>query len=377
MKKIISIAGLVAIGCLASCSQDAPEKIASLTPFTTVATVKPLWSVNIGAGAGKEALHVNPAMRNGVIYAGDVEGNIVAVSNNHGEVIWHRHLKEKITSGIGINNNKLVFGTIDGHVVALGRKSGEFLWQSEVAGEVLAAPAVTTNAVFVKTVNGELFALNIQNGKRMWDYSIENPSLTLRDDSAVQTYRNIAVTGFSDGMLVAFDGQSGNVLWRKPLGVSKGASAVERMVDIVADPVIKDGTLYVVGYQGRLAAINVTSGETLWQRDFSSYSGLTVGKNTLYVTNSDSHVWAFERSTGKVLWHNDKLDGRGVSAPSIVAGYVVAGDKKGYVHWLARNDGRFVARKKADSRSINVAPKVSGRNVYVYTSSGKLSAYGV
>lgn len=377
MKKIIRVTSLVAVGFLASCSQDAPERIASLTSFERVANVQPLWSVNIGAGAGKEDLHVNPAMENGVVYAGDVEGNIVAVSNDHGRLLWHRHLKEKITSGIGINKNRLVFGTTDGHVVALSKQNGKFLWQSDVAGEILAAPTASDNAVFVKTVNGELFAFDANDGKLLWDYSIENPSLTLRDDSAVQTYANVAVAGFSDGMLVAFDGLSGNVLWRKPLGVSKGASAVERMVDIVANPIIKDGIMYVVGYQGRLAAINVTSGETVWQHDFSSYSGLTVAQNELYVTDADSHVWAFDRASGRVLWHNDKLDGRGVSAPAIVAGYLVVGDKKGYVHWLARNDGRFVARDKVDSRSINVAPKVQGRRVFVYTTSGKLSAYGV
>jgi hypothetical protein len=44
------------------------------------------------------------------------------------------------------------------------------------------------------------------------------------------------------------------------------------------------------------------------------------------------------------------------------------------VHWLAREDGRFLARERAASAAVLVAPIADGATLYVTSQNGYLSA---
>jgi outer membrane protein assembly factor BamB len=57
--------------------------------------------------------------------------------------------------------------------------------------------------------------------------------------------------------------------------------------------------------------------------------------------------------------------------------YVVVGDLEGYVHWLRKDDGQFVARVRVDSSGIVAAPVATPFAVYVYGSGGELAALQV
>ena len=71
------------------------------------------------------------------------------------------------------------------------------------------------------------------------------------------------------------------------------------------------------------------------------------------------------------------LYNRTVSGPGVVGTYVVVGDYEGYLHWLARDDGRMLARVRVDSDGIGAAPLVVGDKVYVYGNGGELVALRV
>jgi outer membrane protein assembly factor BamB len=51
------------------------------------------------------------------------------------------------------------------------------------------------------------------------------------------------------------------------------------------------------------------------------------------------------------------------------------GDYKGYVHFLSRDDGSFVARAKTDGSAITSAPVVAGDTLVVQTHDGELYAF--
>jgi outer membrane protein assembly factor BamB len=149
------------------------------------------------------------------------------------------------------------------------------------------------------------------------------------------------------------------------------------MIDIDADPIIMDKTVYAVTYQGQVAALKLFSGEVIWRRDMSSHAGLGVGPDNVYVTDDSSHVWALKRSNNASMWRQSKLEARRVSPPTVFGQFVVVGDLEGYVHWLRKEDGQFAARVKVDSGRIVAAPVATAFAVYVYGSGGELAALQV
>ena len=144
-----------------------------------------------------------------------------------------------------------------------------------------------------------------------------------------------------------------------------------------ADPVVANGVVYAVTFQGRVAAMDLRTGTALWQRDLSSHAGMGVGRQLLYVTDEQGRVWAFDRGTGASLWRQDGLERRGVTRPVEFGDYVVVADYQGYVHWLSIDDGRFAARTRAGGGAVLAPPVINATAVYVLTGSGTLTSLTV
>ncbi len=118
------------------------------------------------------------------------------------------------------------------------------------------------------------------------------------------------------------------------------------------DPIVIDDVIYIAGYQGRIAAVKMGSGQLIWSRDFSSYSGLYVDAFRVYITDAMGQVWALNRYNGSTLWRQNKLLRRQLTAPVTYDNYIVVGDYDGYLHWMTREDGKIVARKRIKANDI-------------------------
>ena len=57
-------------------------------------------------------------------------------------------------------------------------------------------------------------------------------------------------------------------------------------------------------------------------------------------------------------------------------GAVVVGDYDGYLHWMDRGSGRFVARERPGRTRISASPVVVGDRLFVIDDNGKVAAFG-
>jgi outer membrane protein assembly factor BamB len=68
---------------------------------------------------------------------------------------------------------------------------------------------------------------------------------------------------------------------------------------------------------------------------------------------------------------------RQVTAPALAGNYIVVGDFEGYLHWIARDDGRFVSRQQLSDGPIYSKPLVINGIVYVTAADGSITAVRV
>lgn len=375
--RFLCLASLAAVLCLNACSSIDEEELgpAELLEFNAERFFVKQWSESIGDGQGKGYNRLRPAVDDTHIYIASNDGDVEALSLDEGDSLWDISLDYRISGAVSVVDGHVYIGTLAGELLALDKTSGELLWQSQLGGEILAAAAADGERVFVQTLDDQLIALNANTGERVWSYRNTMPVLTLRGTSTPLYHRGIVAAGFANGKVLGFDAETGSLRWEVRVSTSKGNSEIERIVDIDGDLLLEDGTLYAVGYQGTLTAIEMVRGKRLWAREASSYVGMGYGFNNVYVSGFDGSLIAFADTGQGVRWEQTVLARRKLTDPITLGNYVIVGDAEGYLHAMSQLDGHIAARIKVDSDGLQTSMQVHNDTLYVFSNDGSLSAY--
>jgi outer membrane protein assembly factor BamB len=369
----IAAAALLAAGCASRSVQTPP---APLPQFEPAFDVRASWSADVGEGA-EDYLGLVPRAAGGVVYVAGADGRVGAYDVETGRRVWETELDTALGGCVGLGEDRVTVGTRDGHVIALARDSGREVWRARVSSEVLAPPVAGGGYVIAQTVDGRVHALAAEDGKRLWVYERSEPALSLRGLATPVLLADAVLAGFASGRLVALALADGALLWEAPVSQARGRNEIERLVDVDASALVFPDAIYAATYQGRLTAFNPRSGNVIWSRELSTYTGLAADAERLYATDERGHVIAFDRRNGTVVWRQEGLRGRRLNAPAVYGEYVVVADFEGYVHWLARADGRFLARHRAASAPVRAPAVPAEERLLVLATSGELAALRV
>lgn len=355
--------------------QDNTTPPAKLVDIKDPVRLKELWSRDIGVGYDKQSVNLVPAVSSSYILAADRRGRVVELSADTGKKLWETETSAPISAGPGAGEGLVLVGASDGQVVALNLEDGSITWRTHVSSEVLSVPRIDLGIVVIQSVDGAVTALASDDGHQLWvsDHSV--PVLTLRGTASPAVERGGVITGLGNGKVIAMTAANGYQVWETSIAIPKGRTEIDRLVDVDADPVIVGDTVYAVSYQGKLAIIDLRSGNLGWARDMSSYTGLAVDFSKIYVTDADSKVWALSRDNGASVWKQEDLHNRALTAPTLFGDYVVVGDFEGYLHLLSTYDGHITGRIRVDRKGIAARPVVIDDVLYVYGKSGELAAY--
>jgi len=367
-------------GCSWFGSDDNSDPPAELKDFDKRVELRRIWSRSTGDGTDEQFLNLAPAVVGSRVYVADRDGSVWAVELEDGKTVWHTRTGLALSAGVGVGNiaGLALVGTSEGQLAALDLETGEPRWQVDVSSEVLSVPQVVDGVVVVQTVDGNITGLDAETGERRWIHDRSVPVLTLRGSSTPLVQSGVALAGFASGKLVALDTASGRDLWEVPVAVARGRTELQRIVDVDANPVLKDGVLYSTSYQGQLVAISLRNGQMLWKRDMSAYAGLAVDSSQVFVSDASSDLWALDRRSGRALWKQDALLHRSLTGPAVVDTYVGVGDFEGYVHVLSSIDGSIAGRTRVDSKGIAAAPvTVFGDRLLILGAGGQLALYQI
>jgi outer membrane protein assembly factor BamB len=138
--------------------------------------------------------------------------------------------------------------------------------------------------------------------------------------------------------------------------------------------VVQGNEAYVVTYQGKAARIDLETGQILWTRDISSYSGLAPDADSLYVTSTDGSVQKVGNRNGVEAWKQQVLRNRKLSPPAVLGGFLAVADYEGYVHFFDRETGTLAARTHPLSTRVSAEPVVSGDLLFMLDAAGNVVA---
>ncbi|MFP3563172.1 outer membrane protein assembly factor BamB [Paraburkholderia sp. SIMBA_030] len=370
----VPVACAMTVLTMAACSSTKDERRVPtpLTEFKPALDVQQAWKTSVGK-AGRYLF--SPVAVGNAVYAAGANGSVAKIDAQTGKDIWRVKLHDDLSAGVGSDGTLTAVGGLKGDVYVLGT-DGKQLWTAKAPGEIISPPLVGNGLVVVRTVDGQIVAFNAQTGEQKWNYRNRAVPLNLRVSSGMTFAGDAAVlAGFPGGAFAAINLQTGDNYWQTPVSYPKGVTEVERINDVTGPPTLVGSQTCAVTFQGQIGCFDANSGRAVWEKAFSSTSGLAQDDRAVVAGDDWSVVSAFDVNTGAPLWQNDKLKNREVSVPFLLGHAAVLGDYQGYVHFLSRDDGTLVARVKTDGSAITAAPVLAGETLVVLTHDGDLYGY--
>ena len=384
MNRSLQIAALLILALvLSACSwfggKDDDEELEplELVDIETTLNVTKLWSAKLGDDAEFLRVNLRPAGDGNRIYAASRDGNVVAFDPLSGKKIWTLELDTELSAGPGVGDGMLAVGSADGTIIALNASDGTERWRTNLGGETLSAPLIGADSVVVATVDNLLRALRASDGNERWAIEQSTPILTMRGSASPALAGRTVIAGFDNGRLMAVDIASGDTVWDVVLAPPSGRSDLERLSDIDGQISVVGQDIYAGGYQGRLASLAVESGQVLWAREISSYVGVAADWNSVYTTSDNGEIIALSRRTGQEAWRQTSLLRREPTVPVIFGTSVVVGDLEGYLHFFSVADGTPVARLRFGKAAISAGLTVIADRLYAQNDAGSIAAYAV
>ena len=123
-----------------------------------------------------------------------------------------------------------------------------------------------------------------------------------------------AIVGLANGRLRVAILESGLTAWEQVIAKPSGATELERIVDVDSKPLVFGPTVFIVSYGGTLSAIELRSGNTVWNREYGSYRDIAIAGNRLFVTDNSGNIYAIDRRNGIELWSNGALRKRNLTS---------------------------------------------------------------
>lgn len=351
---------------------------APLPSINEEVSLKVLWSEKVGSGLGEKFTRIKPAVFDDTIFAASADGVVAAYDRMTGAQRWEINIGSDISGGVGAGADKVFVGTLNGDLIALNMQDGSIAWQVPVTSEVLSVPKVDGGLVVTQSNDDVVTALDVNDGSQRWIFNDTPPALTIRGTASPLLHEGGAIVGLANGRVVVVGMDQGDVIWDRAISPGEGRTELDRLRDVDGSPAMSSqGILFSGNYQGLLVAFDGRSGDIVWQTDLSTLLAPVVDDSNVYVTDADSNVLALDQVSGSPTWSVTELKYRSLTAPELLGDYAAVADFEGYVHLLSTTDGHFVGRERADSDGVRVQPVVVDDVLYVYGNSGALIAYKI
>ncbi|MBM3491364.1 MAG: pyrrolo-quinoline quinone [Alphaproteobacteria bacterium] len=347
------------------------------------------WRASIGSGSsGGQRLLAPPIVAEGRVFVLDAASNAAAFDVGTGRRLWRVGLvaeKEEagaLGGGLAFEEGRLFATTAYGQVFALEPETGAQLWQRRVGVPFRGPPTVGGGRVFAISFDNQLHVLSAADGQVQWTHSGLPEDAGLIGGASPAYDGGVVVVPYSSGELFALRADNGRVLWSDQLVRTARGTQLADLSDIRGRPILDRGRVFAISHSGRLAAIDLRTGERLWERDIAGLETPWVAGDFIYLVTLDAEVVCLYRRDGRVRWVRtlDRFESpRSKSRPIHWSGPLLAGDRlvlvssHGQALSLSPYSGEVIGRMNLPDGAA-IAPVVADGTLFILTDGGRLLA---
>ena len=111
--------------------------------------------------------------------------------------------------------------------------------------------------------------------------------------------------GLTTGELVKIEPKSRKIMWIADIYRASNMTGGASILDIVAEPIVRDNYVYAGGLGDAFCKLNATSGTVFWCANISVATDFTIVGDTAFVVSGDKKLYAVRLADGAAYWTVD------------------------------------------------------------------------
>ena len=347
--------------------------------------------VNAGRGSSLTArLASPPIVAGGKVYTIDTVGTVRAFDGRTGAQFWATQTPTErgdqaslYGGGLAYDNGRIYASNGLGFVVALDERNGGILWRVQPGGPLRGAPAIANNAIYVISQDNQIYSLSEENGSTNWSAAASLEIAGIFGSASPAVGQGTVVAGFSSGELNAYRYENGRQVWSDTLQRTSIRTSVSSLSDVDADPVIDNGQVFAVGQGGRMVALDILTGQRLWEINIAGIDTPWVAGDWIYVITDEAKLLCIYRQNGHIRWINQlpqfshpkaKKGEIEYSGPILAGGRLIVAGSNGVLVNVDPVNGSFQSQTNIGA-SVSLSPVVANNTLYILDDRGQLHAY--
>ena len=349
------------------------------------------FTVQAGRGSTLTArLSSEPIIAGGRVYTIDTLGTVRAFDAQTGGRVWESQTPSDrgneaslYGGGIAFDSGRIYATNGLGYVSALDPNTGGILWKVRPGGPLRGAPTVANGAIYVMSQDNQIFSLKESDGSTNWSQAAALEIAGVFGSASPSAGQGTVVAGFSSGELNAYRYENGRMVWQDALQRTSIRTSVSSLSDIDADPVIDRGQVIAIGQGGRMVALELTTGQRLWELNVAGISTPWVAGDWIFVVTDDAKLICVYRQNGRIRWINQlpqferprsKKGEIDYSGPVLAGRRLIVVGSNGVLINVDPATGSFQSQTSVGA-GISLSPVVANSTLYVFDDSGRLTAY--
>jgi outer membrane protein assembly factor BamB len=352
---------------------------------------RPVFTVSAGRGSSLAArLAAPPVVANGHVFVIDTLGTVRAFDAARGTQLWASQTPSDRNDqaslyggGIAYDNGRIFASNGLGFVSALDERTGGIAWHVRPGGPLRGAPTVANGALYVISQDNQIYSLNETDGSTNWSEAASLEIAGVFGSASPAVGQGTVVAGFSSGELNAYRYENGREVWSDTLQRTSIRTSVSSLSDVDADPVIDNGQVFAVGQGGRMVALDILTGQRLWELNVAGIDTPWVAGDWIFVVTDEAKLLCIARSNGHIRWitqlpqfikPKSKKGDVEYSGPILAGGRLIVTGSNGALIYVDPTTGSFQSQSSVGA-PVSLSPVVANSTLYIYDDRGQLHAY--
>lgn len=352
-----------------------------------------VWTAPVGnASTRRVRIATDPVVEGGRIFTLD-SGALLRAHSTGGGLLWERSLVpagdnagEAAGGGLAVAGNTIYVASGFGRLHAIDVTSGGTRWIQRLGAKPSGAPTISGGYVYLSTRDSQGWAIDAETGRILWQINGGDAAAVVDNGASPAVSSKSVLFPFGSGEVIAVLRRGGLQLWSTTLsGGRDGRAYASAVRDVASDPVVSGNRVYVGTSSGRLAALDLASGDRIWTATEGAQSPVWPAGGSVFLISDEARLLRLNAATGEEIWaaslplftETKVRRRRGTFAhygPVLAGGRLIVPSTDGLLREISPESGALLRATQLGAPAAS-NPVVAGRTLYLVTADGLLRAF--